>query len=524
MYRNSLDLHEVVATLRVRGEFLSRLIRDGIGIRSIDISGAWIDGDVNLIGADIRFPLHITNSIISGNFKGFGGKFEHLNLQSTSLLSFQADGCTISGSLFLRKGFEAIEDVRIVSARIDGSIDLGESKFFAAEDEVALFLAYTTVGGTAHINDCRIHGLSQLNDMKVERNVDLHGTNIITESCSILFDAIDVGGSIKIGTGFACTDPIQMNRARIGRDLDFSGGIFSSNGYSKYAIIVDGSRIDGVLFVRGARLIKGALNFAYSHANVVSDLDLTAWMQATELRLDGFTYDRIDGDIDVPKRVVWLDKIESYGDNSFFAQPWEQLSKTLNNLGYKLEARSVATEKERRIGKGRVIPSLERRAWHCLFGLIAGFGYEPFRVVKLMIATWLISSLVYLWADQKAAISPSNALIFNNESIARDCGWTKQRATTDKATTGKARWTVCGSVPQEYTTFNALFYSLDLILPLVDLQQDRDWSPTVTEPDGVTMLVPGAIARFTMWAEILLGWFFSLIFVAALTGLTKNHE
>ena len=159
-----------------------------------------------------------------------------------------------------------------------------------------------------------------------------------------------------------------------------------------------------------------------------------------------------------------------------------------------------------------------RRAWHRLFGWIAGYGYEPFRVVKLMIAAWFISSLVYVWADQQAAIGPSNALIFNNEPIARECGWTKP-----KATTTKARWTVCGSVPQEYTTFNPFFYSLDLILPLVDLQQDRDWSPMVTEPDGVTMLVPGAIARFVMWAEILLGWFFSLIFVAALSGLTKGN-
>ncbi len=419
----------------------------------------------------------------------------------------------------MRKGFEAIDGVRLVSARIDGSIDLGESKFLAAKDGVALFLAYTTVAGTAHVNGSQIHGLSQLNDMKVERNIDFEGTKIFTDSCSILFDSIVVGGSIKLGARFACTGPIQMNRIRIGRDLDFTGGTFSSNGYSKYAVIVDGSRIDGVLFVRGARLIKGALNFAYSHANIVSDFDLSAWMQATELRLDGFTYDRIDGDIDVPKRVAWLDKVESHADSSFFAQPWEQLTKTLNSLGYKIEARSVAIEKEVRLGKGRVIRSFGRRSWHRLFGWIAGYGYEPFRVVKLMIATWLISSLVYLWADQQASIGPSNALIFNNEAIARDCGWTKPRATTKKV-----RWTVCGSVPQEYTTFNAFFYSLDLILPLVDLQQDRDWSPMVTEPDGVTMLVPGAIARFVMWTEILLGWFFSLILVAALSGLSKGNE
>lgn len=64
-------------------------------------------------------------------------------------------------------------------------------------------------------------------------------------------------------------------------------------------------------------------------------------------------------------------------------------------------------------------------------------------------------------------------------------------------------------------------YSLDLILPLVDLQQDSDWAPIAEGPTGHDLLA-GAVLRWFMWFEILFGWTASLILVAVLGRLVEK--
>jgi hypothetical protein len=76
-------------------------------------------------------------------------------------------------------------------------------------------------------------------------------------------------------------------------------------------------------------------------------------------------------------------------------------------------------------------------------------------------------------------------------------------------------------VPAEYTTFNGFSYSLDLILPLVDLQQERDWAPVVVDEDNRYVLL-GSLTRLLMWLEILFGWGMSLLLVAVLGNLVKK--
>jgi membrane-bound metal-dependent hydrolase YbcI (DUF457 family) len=80
-------------------------------------------------------------------------------------------------------------------------------------------------------------------------------------------------------------------------------------------------------------------------------------------------------------------------------------------------------------------------------------------------------------------------------------------------------------MPSEYTTFNPWIYSLDLILPLVDLQQNSNWAPAATYTDSrqVTHNLPGGmIARGIMWFEILFGWFTSLMFIAIISRLVEK--
>jgi hypothetical protein len=57
--------------------------------------------------------------------------------------------------------------------------------------------------------------------------------------------------------------------------------------------------------------------------------------------------------------------------------------------------------------------------------------------------------------------------------------------------------------------FNAPLYSLDVLLPIVDLGQQDSWQPT-------------GIVLYVYWALIILGWILTSAFVAGITGIFKR--
>ena len=57
--------------------------------------------------------------------------------------------------------------------------------------------------------------------------------------------------------------------------------------------------------------------------------------------------------------------------------------------------------------------------------------------------------------------------------------------------------------------FHAAVYSLDTVLPVVDLRQQDIW-------------IPQGVAQWWAWASILAGWVLTTAVVAALTGLLKR--
>ena len=186
-------------------------------------------------------------------------------------------------------------------------------------------------------------------------------------------------------------------------------------------------------------------------------------------------------------------------------------------MGHPYEAGEVAIAKQEQMRVAGVIKGPVRKSMHWAYGALAGYGHRPIRAVYAMIGVWLFCSLAF-WAaaDGFAAIGPNNPAI-TSATLYPDadklCGHGNEP--------GKTRWTECAGVPDEYSTFQPFVYSLDLILPLVDLQQESDWAPIAEGPTGRDLL-PGVIARWLMWLEILFGWAMSLMLVAVLGRLVDK--
>jgi hypothetical protein len=152
----------------------------------------------------------------------------------------------------------------------------------------------------------------------------------------------------------------------------------------------------------------------------------------------------------------------------------------------------------------------------------------------LAVGVWLACAALFHIAADRGAMAPTDARLYSgvpgnpwSVAVRRSINWTKYDA-----------------VPREYTTFNAPLYSLDLILPLVGLQQKRDWTPMTTQPcvSGRTLVgfctepanqaqgarvtlaywAFGVLVWIAMWTEILFGWLASLLFAAVVSGLVKR--
>ena len=77
------------------------------------------------------------------------------------------------------------------------------------------------------------------------------------------------------------------------------------------------------------------------------------------------------------------------------------------------------------------------------------------------------------------------------------------------------------SMPSEHSEFQPFWYSFDVLLPVVNLRQQDDWSPRVTHVDGSNWWA-GRLVRWWEWFQIAAGWVLSLLFVSAIGGIIKR--
>ena len=86
------------------------------------------------------------------------------------------------------------------------------------------------------------------------------------------------------------------------------------------------------------------------------------------------------------------------------------------------------------------------------------------------------------------------------------------------------------SLPPGYAPLNPVVYSLDVLLPIIDFQQDSKWRPDVRvtahyDVGGRFVIhVPvGKAAMYYLWLQIAVGWILSTLLVASVTGLIRKE-
>lgn len=451
---------ELIRFLALGGDDAHPVHEEGVMVR-----GAWVAGTLNLHQGHAKVRLDLQSCRFDEAPSFTAARIPELVLSGSKVPGLSADRIKVTGGVFLDEDFAATGEVRLLGAEIGRSLACIRSTFDNPDGR------------------------------------------------ALSADGIKIGGDIFFKNGFDAKGEIRLLGAEIGGNLECTSGAFSNGG--KRAISADGIKVAGTVFLLGAR-IEGAVDFFGGRISTLND-DEVCWSAGGHI-LDGLRYDRIVGKTDADSRIQWLERqqADQLDNRNWSPQPWEQLIKTLRDMGHPLEATKVAIAKQERMRRAGKVGGWLARLLHRIYGRVAGYGYRPIYTVGWMVGMWLAAALCFHLGSQAGYIGPTTPL-YNSPALS---GQVEQKC-GHGGESGKTPWTRCPAMPAEYTTFQPLMYSLDLILPLVDLQQEADWAPIVEDPPGNTLPF-GAFLRWLMWFEILFGWAMSLMLVAVLGKLVNK--
>lgn len=538
--------------------------------------GAWVEGELDFHGANIAQDLVLAHCHIEK-----APNFMRMNLNGSLILSgsqltqgINAHGAKIAGSVFLRtqgqNRFKSHGEIRILGATIGGDLSCNGAQLEASEGQYALSADRAKITGgvflqTTEQHRFESHGAIRFLGATIGSNLACNGAQLkgLKGQYALNTDQAKITGDVFLSTQgqhrFESHGEICLLGIAIGGSLDCTGAQLKAL-EGQAALNADRAKIAGSIFLRNGFRGEGKLSFISMRLNGIfqlvrsapSVIDLShahigfletqpsAWAEG--LRLDGFVYDGFrESSWNSKEYLNWLKKQVSsdYGskDNpqAFKPQPWQQLISVLRKMGHDDVASDIAIAfQQRRYEIGKVVGFVPK-SLHKLFGWLAGYGYKPLRLLGWMLGVCLFSATMYFCAAYYGIFTPSDPLVFQNSAYEAACrsynpDGTERIINNADKNGNTHNWYTCGALMGEYTTFSPIAYSLDVILPLVDLGQEKAWGVYIATPkaNGIDELFGhwpiNHVTRLLVWFEIIFGWVASLMLVAVLTGLTERDK
>lgn len=350
-----------------------------------------------------------------------------------------------------------------MGARIGGTLSLGGARMHNPGG-YALRLDRVSVDLDLFFQDeFTAHGEVKLSGAHVRGLVALTGARFANPGGRAL-DAylLSVDQDLDGEDGFAVEGEFRLARAQVGGSVNLRGARLANPSRPDAewtpALDLEGADVRE-LVLRPREPIVGGVDLTNAHAGRYADDP--AMIPPGRLGLRGFTYDTLDDDVDVRTRLRWL----TFHPDGYNRQIYSQLAAAYRRTGHEEAARRVALTGQWR--RRRTLGPLGR-VWNWLLCLTVGYGYRPW-----LAAVWL------------AALLALGTGVFSTADL------------TPATPHGPA--------------FTAVGYTLDVLLPIVDLGQQRAWQ------------AQGAALYWT-WAFMAAGWVLTTAVAAGLTGLLRRGE
>lgn len=500
------------------------LLAAGINADGIRVTGSvFLDdgftatGDVRLLGA-----------IIGGGLQCSGGNFHGTTVAGKIGDALSCDGATIADNVFLNTGFNAKGTVGMLGASIGGNLECRGGKFNGTIDAGkigdALSCKKATITGSVFLDAgftatgmVRLVGAGIGGDLQCSGGKFDGTTGDGPIGNALAFDGAIVTGRVVLDAGFTATGTVRLLGASIGGNLQCNGGKFdgtTGDGPMGDALLCNRATITGGVFLDTGFTATGNVSLAAISIGNLIDAETDWPNEPSTLVLDGMRIGRFaeNAPTDGATRVRWLLRQRSaHLNEDFKPQPWEETIRVLREMGHPEDAKIVAVAKQDQLRRAGRLTGVARPL-HFLWGRLAGYGYRPLRLMGWMLLVWAIGSGMF-WLGMKGGyMAPTSPIVITSGQIDAACD--------AGPNAGERRWTLCPKLPDEYSTFQPTAYALDLLLPVISLQQDTEWAPVVG--NAKKFYGAGIALRGLMWFIILFGWVASLMLIAILTNLVKK--
>ncbi|HEU5157523.1 MAG TPA: hypothetical protein VFU43_11045 [Streptosporangiaceae bacterium] len=379
------------------------------------------EGEMRFIGAQLRATLSLRGAELSNP----GG--DALKLDRASLGELHGAGLTVRGGQVSLIGTNVTGHLNLERARLgaDGDHDSkgeGEREGDCVDDETAIWLEGVTIGGIL-----RLTWLRTVGEVRI-RGCVIHGRVLLMHSWLEGTDEVALRFTRnEVDTDVVCDDLVTIGEARfvdsrIGRHLDLDQVCLVNPG----GVALDARMVRATeMSLLPGQPIQGLVILEHARIGLLRD-DPAAW--PAQMRLDGLMYESLQPALPARRRLDWLAR-DAHG---YQPQPYEQLAAHYTRTGQPVEARRVLYAREHR--QRQTKPFLGR-LWGVLQDVTVAYGYQPWRPLMWLALLLAVGTVTY-------GISPPSAL-------------------TD------------GDAPH----FNPMIYTLDLLLPIVDLGQEHAFNP-----------------------------------------------
>lgn len=471
-----------------------------------------------------------------GGLDCYNGKF-----YSEHEYALLCDYSEIKGEVSLSgKEFESKGEVSFNSAQISKNLDCTDAKF-TNENNRALTCNGANIKGAVFLDDVKVNGEVNFNSAEIGKTLDCpNGKFINKKGTSLNCDRAKIKDSVNLRNGFISEGRVNFNSAEIGGSFSCKDGKFINEGNN--ALTCQNIKVNGDVFLNDGFNVVGNVHFSSSQiekALILSNLEIkgifnisSAKINEIELNdnilkkdklkniyLDGLEYNHLSGkNLDSKILINLLEKMPE-----FKPQPYRQLVKVLRNNGDNIYADDIMIKyNDIQASKNNIfLKNLKK-----IYKITTGYGYRPKNMLGTLIIVWLIFGWIYQKTAEMAVFAPSNPLIFQKKDfyqcVIDENGTSFSDLCNQKEYNEQNNWTKSKKLEGEYTTFQPYIYSLDLILPVVDLQMNKDWGVFISPTNSNFTL--NDLIRWIVWIEIIIGWTLGYILLSYLSGIISKRD
>ncbi|MFF4250243.1 membrane-associated oxidoreductase [Streptomyces sp. NPDC001663] len=418
-------------------------------IAALKLNGARITGVFDLRYGTSEHAVRLSHCHFDEVPMLYGARFRQLNLSNSVLPGLIAATVRLEGVLRLT-GCRIRGPVRLGGAQISGALFMERAHFSADDDEEpVLQLNHAEIGDDLWAPDMRTHGQVRLDGAAVTGAVNLEGAEFHHPGATAI-------SALNFDTG----SDMRMRFVRVRGRVDFRGsrvpGRFDLtraqlSNPDATALRVSSCTLGELWLLHGG--IEGILNLRRAHIEV---LYLDPETVPAKVLLSDLTYTTLTPHQSAERRLPMLDRDVAYEPHAY-----EQLTAAYRRIGDDHAARMVQLAKQRRLRSTR---AWYGRLWGYVQDATVGYGFRPLRAAVWLLSLLAIGSITY-------AVHHPHAL---------------------KAS--------------EAPHFNPVFYTLDLLLPVISFGQEEAFAP-----DGCY--------QYLAYALIITGW---ILATTVVTGVTRT--